>query len=114
MDMDYHRYGCIALLGVIVHARNLEPEALELEQRRRVYLKPRRTRRGLVKRPWGNGDKEVPLLIPLRLRAVLKRAGKVQQVEEAVHVGRVEFVFYSNRLQKRIADAALDAADQSL
>ena len=111
MDMDYHRYGCIALLGVIVHALNLEPEALEL---RRVYLKPRRTRRGLVKRPWGNGDKEVPLLIPLRLRAVLKRAGKVQQVEEAVHVGRVEFVFYSNRLQKRIADAALDAADQSL
>ena len=32
MDMDYHRYGCIAPLGVIVHARNLEPEALELEQ----------------------------------------------------------------------------------
>src|SRR5712672_638611 len=91
MDLDYNRNGRLAFVMVVVHAWHLQAiEALELEQFRRVHLEQRRTRRSLAIRLRRDVHEEIPLLITLRLDAILKYMGKIERGEESVHAERVE------------------------
>ncbi len=91
VDIDDDGHGRFPVIGVVVHAGHLQPvEALKLEQFRRVRLELRRARRGLAICPRGDRNERVSSLVPLRSGLGLKRMGKVEGSEEAVHAERVE------------------------